>query len=268
MSTYIILVIFFSFIIHLINTLAYSVRIVGIRTGKIAVSFALFNIIALASRTANTIQAPLLVKTIENSIKTGESTSLISDFRFILLATTIGSIIGGFLIPTFQRIFSNVVKSFDVHRSVFRLLVHSFSKTGIKQFKDNLKVPSKNVVKQIKNIKDIPIKIVLLNTIVVAILTAGGLAAIYAGFLQPEFRATSTTLSSMITGIAVILLSVFIDPYLSIMTDDVIEGKKSEGHFRKCISFLVVGRILGTILAQVILLPASKLIAYVSVNIL
>lgn len=38
-----------TFIIHLIGTLAYSVRIAGVRTRRIAVSFALFNILALVS---------------------------------------------------------------------------------------------------------------------------------------------------------------------------------------------------------------------------
>ena len=34
-----------TFVIHLIGTLAYAVRIAGVRTGRIAVSFALFNIL-------------------------------------------------------------------------------------------------------------------------------------------------------------------------------------------------------------------------------
>ena len=41
-----------TFIIHLIGTLAYAVRIAGVRTRRIAVSFALFNILILVSRTA------------------------------------------------------------------------------------------------------------------------------------------------------------------------------------------------------------------------
>lgn len=42
-----------TFVIHLIGTLAYSVRIAGTRTGRIAVSFSLFNILILVSRTSN-----------------------------------------------------------------------------------------------------------------------------------------------------------------------------------------------------------------------
>ncbi len=59
MSTQIIIVLILTFVIYVISTLAYSVRIVGVRTGRIAISFAVFNVFALLSRTANTIQAPL-----------------------------------------------------------------------------------------------------------------------------------------------------------------------------------------------------------------
>ena len=63
------IVFLFTLVIHLIATLAYSVRLVGVKTGRIAVSFALFNILVLVSRTANSFQAPLLAKVIENNSK-------------------------------------------------------------------------------------------------------------------------------------------------------------------------------------------------------
>ena len=68
MSTQVIIVLILTVIISIIATLAYSVRIVGIKTGRIAVSSAVFSIFALISRTANSIQAPLLSKKIENTI--------------------------------------------------------------------------------------------------------------------------------------------------------------------------------------------------------
>ncbi|HTR77465.1 MAG TPA: DUF2837 family protein, partial [Gemmatimonadaceae bacterium] len=59
------------FVIHLIDTLAYSVRIAGIRTGRLAISFSLFNLFVLVSRTANSLQAPLLAKRVEMHITGG-----------------------------------------------------------------------------------------------------------------------------------------------------------------------------------------------------
>jgi hypothetical protein len=48
------------------------------------------------------------------------------------------------------------------------------------------------------------------------------------------------------------------------MTDDVIEGKVTEGQFRKAIVWLVGSRFAGTVLAQVLLVPAAFLIASVA----
>jgi len=102
----------------------------------------------------------------------------------------------------------------------------------------------------------------------VSLLVVGVLSAMYAGVLAPEFRTTASTLSSIITGVATIILFVFIDPHLSIMTDDVISGKKSEGEFRTVVTFMIFGRVLGTILAQILLIPSAHIIAIIATEIL
>ena len=40
---------FLTLVIHVVGTLAYAVRIAGIKTQRIAISFSLFNILALIS---------------------------------------------------------------------------------------------------------------------------------------------------------------------------------------------------------------------------
>lgn len=47
------------------------------------------------------------------------------------------------------------------------------------------------------------------------------------------------TLSSIINGGATIMMAIFIDPHMSGMTDDVIEGKVTDSQFRKAIVWLV-----------------------------
>ena len=90
-----------TFVIHLIGTLAYAVRIAGVRTGRIAVSFALFNMLVLVSRTSNSFQGPFLAKRIEENIQQGVAHGLLSDFRWLLLSATVATVVGAFLIPTF-----------------------------------------------------------------------------------------------------------------------------------------------------------------------
>ncbi len=265
MTIQILIVLVFTLVIHIISTLSYSVRIVGIRTRKIAISFALFNIMVLISRTSNSFQAPLLAKWIENNIKVGNNPGTV-EIRLILLTATIATIIGGILIPTFQRILSKMVNNFSVHKSVPRLILHGFTKSGIKQFKNEIKLPDKNNFKMTKSLMaGIPIKIYLYNIVAVSIITVGVLSSLYAGFIEPDLRTTASTLSSVVNGLATILMFVFIDPYLSGLTDDVIEGKFSEINFRKIIRFMIVSRFLGTILAQILLIPFSKFIAWIAI---
>ena len=64
----IIILIFLNLIINLIATYSFSARIAGVRTQKIAVSFSVYNILVLISRTANGFQAPLLANYIEKTL--------------------------------------------------------------------------------------------------------------------------------------------------------------------------------------------------------
>jgi hypothetical protein len=57
---------------------------------------------------------------------------------------------------------------------------------------------------------------------------------------------------------------VFIDPFLSVMTDEVVLGKARESLFRKYIVYMVIARVVGTLIAQVMFVPAAKLISTVA----
>jgi hypothetical protein len=67
-----------------------------------------------------------------------------------------------------------------------------------------------------------------------------------------------------VSGFASILLVVFIDPYLSAMTDDVVEGRTSEAAFRRAVACLSGTRVAGTLGAQAVLVPAAVLIALIA----
>ncbi len=261
MTSQIVLVLALTFLINLITTLSYSVRIVGIRTGRIAVSFALFNILVLVSRTANGFQAPLLASTIEKNINSGLGANL-SDFRLIILSCTVSTVFGGLLIPTFQRILSIAVDKFSIYKSVPRVLLYGFTKSGIASIKENIVVPSKKHLTGFYLAKDFPWKVFIMNVVAVAIITIGVLSSLYAGYFNPEYRTTASSLSAIINGFATILMFVFIDPFLSVMTDDVVLGKTSESQFRRYIVYMVYARVIGTLIAQFMLIPAARLIAF------
>lgn len=263
MTSQIVIVLILTFVINLITTLSYAVRIVGIRTGRIAISFALFNILVLVSRTANGFQAPLLAKTVENDIKNSVFEN-VDTFRLIILSCSIATLFGALLIPTFQRILSKAVNDFSIHKSIGKLAMHGFSKTGILYFKDNIALPNRDYVIHFKFNSAFPWRIFILNIFAVTILTIGVLSAVYASYLNPDYRTTASNLSAFVNGFATILMFVFIDPNLSIMTDEVTLGKCPESTFRKHIVYMVIARLLGTVLAQVLFLPGAKLLAWVA----
>jgi len=251
-------------IIHCVNTLAYSVRIVGVRTGKIAISFALFNVVALGSRFANTIHSFLFSVRVDASIKLHDTAGIVMNLRYILIAATVGSLIAAFLIPTFQRVYTKAVNAFNYHRSLHKLIFYGFSRSGIRQFKENIKMPSRSNIEHAMKFNRVPVKVFLLNIIVVALLSVGVLSVMYASVLLPENRTQIAFMGPIITGVAAIILSLFIDPHLSIMTDDVLEGLVSEAEFRNNVMFMVFGRVIGTIVAQILLVPSAFLIVKIA----
>ena len=264
MDTQLWLICFLTFVIHLIGTLAYSVRIAGVRTRRIAVSFALFSILVLISRTSNSFLGPFLAKRVESNLAGTVATNLLSDFRWLLIASSLATIAGALLIPTFQRVFCRAVDHFQVHRSVPKLILHGFFKGGLSYVKDAATLPSSANMSGLRGKGSVSLSITLLNVGAVALWTVGVFASLYAGALDPGVRVTSSTLSSIINGGATIMMAVFIDPHMSGMTDDVVEGRVSEGEFRKAIVWLVGSRLAGTLLAQALLVPSAMLIVFVA----
>lgn len=253
-----------TFLIHLIGTLAYAVRLTGVRTRRIAVSLALFNILVLVSRTSNSFQGPFLAKRVEASLAHPGSTELLTDLRWILASAAIATVFGGVLIPTFQRLFCRAVRQFQIHRSIPRLILHAFSRGGLRPICDSVCLPAAGNLIQLRLREGLTSRLFFLNSMAVALWTVGVFAALYAGVLHPELRVTACTLSSVVNGIATVLMLVFVDPPLSMMTDDVMEGRMSEPSFRQSVIWLVGSRLCGTVLAQLLLIPSAMMIGWVA----
>jgi hypothetical protein len=263
MSKQIALVFVLTFVIHLISTLSYALRIAGVRTGRIAISFALFNVIVLLSRTANTFQAPLLAKHVEQNILRNDQTGAQADFRWLLLAATLATIVGGLLIPTFQRIFTRAIESFSTHRSIPRLFLSGLSPSGWRQIKTSVALPASENLKGL-SLKQAPTWIIIFNVLMTALITVGVFASLYAGYLNPQLRLTANNMSPVINGLSTVLLFAFIDPYLAVLTDDVVGGRTSEAYFRKCVRLFLLSRLVGTIFAQLIFVPSAKFVIFVA----
>lgn len=250
--------------INLIGTLAYGARIAGVRTRRIAMSFALFNILVLVSRMSNSFLGPFLAKRIEVRLSDGGGAALLGDFRTVLLSASVAVFIGILLVPTAQRLFARAIGYFQEHRSTARMLLQSATPAGMRTIRDSFAVPTGAQLRALRKNRGVGWGVLLANCLAQALLTVGVLASLYAGYLNPEYRVTASQLSAVINGLATILLFALIDPQLSVMTDDVIEGRVSESLFRRTIVWISISRLAGTILAQVLFVPAALAVAWVA----
>lgn len=250
--------------INFIGALAYAARIAGVRTRRIAMSFALFNILVLVSRTSNSFLGPFLAKRIESRLADGGGEALLGDFRIVLLSASIAVAAGIMLVPTAQRILSRAISHFQEHRSTTRLLLRSATPAGLRSIRDAIAMPRMAQLRDLTRRRGVSWGFLLANCLAQALISVGVLASLYAGYVNPEFRVTASQLSAVINGIATILLFALIDPQLSAMTDDVIDGEISESIFRRTIVWISLSRLLGTLLAQVLFLPSALAIAWVA----
>ena len=145
-----------------------------------------------------------------------------------------------------------------------RLLLRSATPAGLRSIRDAIAPPRMAQLRGLTRRRGVGWGVLLANCLAQALLTVGVLASLYAGYVNPEFRVTASQLSAVINGIATILLFAFIDPQLSVMTDDVIDGQMSESMFRRTIVWISFSRLLGTLLAQALFLPSAQAIAWVA----
>jgi len=245
-------------IIHTAETLSYSLRLAGVRLNKIAVALSLTGMVVLVSRTANIIQAPLTATFVDYA-KTNPAFDPLSYLRIILFAASIGTIMAIILFPTFVNLWGRVISKLEVAGSLPKLL----SSVTIGQLKNTryyIRKPSLSL-SQFRYL-GIPKRFLFLNIIVTAIYTVGVLSSLYAAHLVPELSTTASQSSGLINGIATILLTIFIDPQIGLITDRAINNEKYRDKLGKIYVLLMVSRFMGTLAAQLFILPAAYFIAY------
>ncbi|MEG6616139.1 lipid II flippase Amj family protein [Peptococcaceae bacterium 1198_IL3148] len=270
--------------IHMINTLIYSVRPAGVHTKRLAIAYSLFNVISLFASTANLVLAPLMSSIVEHAIQRfiaanpgaematiaetanyqAELALLNQDFRLVIVAATVGTLVGIFLIPAFVRIFVRGIMWFDEVKSVPKMLTMLiFSPKRVVGLLRSLNMPKKDVVERVRDSKTkLPATFLWLNFIANGIFTTGVLSALYAGALFPEFRATTTVLSGVVNGFATLMFAMVVDPTAAMITDQALRGERDQYDVKQMSFYLAVTRLGGTILAQVLFVPAAWIIQH------
>ncbi|MCA9724672.1 MAG: lipid II flippase Amj family protein [Kurthia gibsonii] len=260
-TTQLIFIAIFILMIHSIETLAYAVRLSGARVGLLASALSLFNILVMVSRMANMAQQPFTGNLLDEAPQDGGA-FLETQFRFIIGASTVGTLVGILLLPTFIAVFSRaIIHLTEVNGSVGALFKKGFTEGYFRRSLNYIRLPKRKDWQEIEW-KDAPYRLFFINIFITAIYTIGVLSALYAALLMPSHSATATMASGLINGVATILLIIFIDPKISVMADSVIRGKGRYNQLKTASIFMITSRLIGTLVAQLLFIPGAKYIAW------
>lgn len=252
----IILISVFTLIIHTSDTLSYAVRLAGIKTGKLAVALSLTSIIVIVTRTSNLVQGPLTASLIDHAKITGNLQAVESQFRIVIGSASLGTLLAILLLPSFVLLFSRMVTHLEVAGSVPKMIRNVSTIQSLSNARGHLRLPKWEMLSRLR-IGGIPKRLMLMNILVTAVYTVGVLSSLYASLLMPEYSSVAVMSSGLINGVATIIFSVLIDPQVALLTDEVMQGTKEQANMYKIVGWLMISRLIGTILAQALLIPAA-----------
>lgn len=242
-------------------------RLAGLRTRQIAIALSFVTSTLLISRLSNMFQAPLLGTMVDRTVMIGTQTSLTHlgwNFRLIIFAAFLGSLAGALLTPTLVILFQKSIRRFLKGGSIPVIAISAFRPKNFMSIIRTFHFPSRRSFQNL-SLKNIPKSFLILNIFVTAIYTIGVLCSLLAGAHLPHLRSTAIQLSGIVNGLATILLTLFVDPSGARITDQAIHHTRPENDVRSVIFFLLLGRIIGTlIIAQILFMPFVKYIMIVT----
>ncbi|NMA69080.1 MAG: DUF2837 family protein, partial [Desulfitobacterium sp.] len=208
---------------------------------------------------ANMFQAPLVGWIIGESLLA--KVDPIQDIRMVILASTVGTLVGILLIPTFLKVFEVAVKRLETTGSVPLLVVEALHISNVKRIIKKATRPKKTMIGRLRY-REIPKRLLIINALVTGIYTVGVLAASYSALLvAEEFRIAAASSSGMINGLATILLTLFIDPKSAVITDQAMRGDRPYEDVKALVILLISSKLIGTMIGQALFLPTAKIIA-------
>jgi hypothetical protein len=252
---------------------AFAARIAGVTTKRIALSISLFTLFATASRFANLFYAPLL-GTISDRTGNAVTAAIAAgsallaapqvqqfelQLRLIVFVGTIGTLVGALLLPTFQYMFVRGINSYQRTDSVPASLFRLSDWRVLRDIVGHIRLPNPAGWGQYK-LSRVPQKLLIANTVVQAVYAIGVVAAVYASVRDPAFARTATLLSGIVNGIGTIAFTLFVDPTAAGIVDSAVHGKRTIEDVRAMVFWLTVTMVLGTLISQLLLYPATVII--------
>ena len=269
-------------IVQAIQIGAYAARLAGVRTGRIATSISLFNLFVTASRLATLIYTLMLGPLSDkagNAIKAlvsrhpavPEMHTLILQIqhnfewqlRLIILAGTVGTIVGSLMLPMFTYLYVRGVRSFERTKSLPHSLARLFNPRVAWEVLSQLRMPHYSEIFSFST-RHIPRRLLFFNVVVTGIYAIGVVAAYYASVLDVNVSRTAIGISGIINGIGTIAFTFFVDPTSSIIVDEAVKGERPHEEVKSMVFYLSLTAIIGWLISQILLFPAAWIIAAVA----
>lgn len=237
---------------------AYAARLAGARSGRVATAISLFNIFATSSRFAQMFYTPMLGALSDRAA--GANLSHYQwQLRFIVLAGTVGAVIGTLAIPTFVMLYMRAIRSLERNGSIPKAALAMFRPATVATVIGEVKFGVATRWREL-SFKNVPKDVLILNVMVTAVYGVGIVAAAYASVLYPQAARTAVLSSGLVNGFATIAYNIIVDPASALLTDRAVRGDRSVDDVKALVTGLSLTSILGLLLSQALLVPAAMLI--------
>lgn len=252
---------------------AYGARLAGVITGRVAISISLFNLFVTFSRLANLVYTPMFASLSDHArciMEHGRATDHAQALgvfdvqsRFILLAATLGAVVGTALLPVFIHLYLRGISAYERTGSIPRSLLRLGDPAVLAGIARSARVPHPSIMRRLSP-EPVPMKLLVSNVVVTAVYTAGVVAAYYAGVMRPAAAGTAFGLSGLINGIGTVAFTLVVDPTSSFIVDQAVKGERRIEDVKAMVLWLALTMVVGTLLSQLVLVPAADLIAFVA----
>jgi hypothetical protein len=252
---------------------AYAARYAGVTTGRIATAISLFSLFVTASRLASLFLTPALgglADTTANpaiAAHTAVAPQALARFdvqmRIVVASGSVGILAGALLMPVFVVLFVRGVRSFERRGSIPGAMLRLLDPKVQLSLLRAMRFPPLGRARALPY-RAIPRRLLIANTVIMAVYAIGVVAAYYASVLNLTARGTAIGLSGLVNGIGTVAFSLFVDPTSAYIVDQTVRGERPVDDVRAMIVGLVVTAFVGTVLAQLILYPAAEYIAAAS----
>lgn len=243
-------------LIFLLDTLAYSLRLVVYRNQQYNLTASTYNMISLMAKTVIVFQMPLLGVLLDVRIGSGQSP--MPDFRLILAWAAVGVGFAILVLPWFIPVFTRVVNLIAATGSYWgaakSILGRGINATEVLSRRSAL--PDKKDWEALWSQRGV----LLLHSMVTAVYAVGLLSAYYAAFLYPSHRLTLAGFSGVINGFATIVMTLILEPRIAMTTDRALKGEADYSHLKGMVMALTVSKLGGVLAAQALLVPGAYLI--------